>query len=73
MCRLVTLQAELVSGPVGTKLLEAAWLSILPCLLLEGNGLGYEEGFPGEMSSLWETRPVSREQNLSCGAEGRLD
>lgn len=73
MYLLVTLQAECVSGPIGTKLLQAAQLSVLPCLLLEGNGLGCQEGFPGEMLPPWEARPASRKQNLACGAGGRLD
>lgn len=59
MCWLVSLQAEHVFGPLGTKLLEAAQLSILPYLLLEGEGLGCQGGFLGEMWPPWETRPVS--------------
>lgn len=72
MCQWLTLQAECASGPVGTKLLEAAWLSILPCLLLQGNGLGGQGGFPGETLPPWEAKPVGREQTLPCGAERRL-
>lgn len=70
MCQLVTLQAEHVSGPVGTKLWKLLGFPSFHASFWKEMVWGAKESC--QVRHCLPGKPVSREQNLSCGAGGWL-